>query len=85
MRLLVESEAAVRQLVLGCLLLLGAPLLGALGSGKPAVASVAAAGDEVWQVCGGRVLWAGVVGWLGLGLGCTQGCPRPPPADVRQP
>lgn len=49
----------MRQLVLGCLLLLGAPLLGALGSGEPAAASAAAAGDELWQVCGGRGLWAG--------------------------
>ncbi|GAB4821148.1 hypothetical protein N2152v2_008194 [Parachlorella kessleri] len=51
-----ESEAAVRQLVLGCLLLLGAPLLGMLGSSDPAAAAggAAMAADELWQV-----------GWVG--------------------
>jgi hypothetical protein len=42
----------VRQAVMGGLLLLGAPLLGLLGSADPVLAGSPAASDEIWQVRG---------------------------------
>ncbi|KAL4443524.1 hypothetical protein ABPG75_011261 [Micractinium tetrahymenae] len=44
-----ESDAARQQLLAGCLLLLGAPLPGALPSNSPAATAASGDRDELWQ------------------------------------